>query len=69
MSEENGKEFALMGDEELRFKLTVDETNFILDAIGKQPTNTGAWTLLQKMKLQAETQIEIMRLNSEESEE
>jgi hypothetical protein len=48
----------------IRLKLHPEELNGILHALGELPTKTGAWELAQKIKAQAEPQIE----DNEESE-
>lgn len=39
---------------EINLKLTVDEINFILQAIGQLPTSSGSWPLLVKIRDQAQ---------------
>lgn len=42
---------------DITLKLTVDEVNFVLQAIGQLPTSSGSWPLLMKIKQQAETAV------------
>lgn len=42
---------------DINIKLTVDEVNGILQALGQLPTSSGAWPLLLKIKTQAEEQL------------
>lgn len=39
---------------EVTLKLTVDEVNFVLQAIGQLPTSSGSWPLLVKIRDQAQ---------------
>jgi hypothetical protein len=43
---------------ELTLKLTVDETNFVLQVLGELPTKSGAFPLVMKIKQQADAQVE-----------
>ena len=42
---------------ELSLKLTVEETQAILNVLGDLPSKTGAWPLIVKIKEQAEAQL------------
>lgn len=42
---------------EIELKLTVEEVNFILQAIGQLPTSSGSWPLLVKIKEQAQSKV------------
>ena len=42
---------------ELNLKLTVEETQAILNVLGDLPSKTGAWPLIVKIKEQAEAQL------------
>ena len=42
---------------ELNLKLTVEETQGILNVLGDLPSKTGAWPLIVKIKEQAEAQL------------
>lgn len=42
---------------EITLKLTVDEINAVLHALGALPTSSGAWPLVVKIKEQAEAQL------------
>ncbi len=42
---------------EINVKLTVDEVNFILQALGNLPSHTGVWPLIVKIKEQADTAV------------
>ncbi len=42
---------------EINVKLTVDEVNFILQALGNLPSHTGVWPLIMKIKEQADTAV------------
>jgi hypothetical protein len=44
---------------EITLTLTIEETNGILQVLGELPTKSGAWTLLQKIKTQAESQVPV----------
>lgn len=37
--------------------LEVNEVNFLLQTLGELPTKTGAWTVLAKIKTQADPQV------------
>ena len=39
---------------DLPLKLTVEEINFILQTLGELPSKTGAFSVMQKIKQQAE---------------
>lgn len=41
----------------VKLELTVEEVNGILFALGKLPTETGAWNLIVKIKEQADPQV------------
>jgi hypothetical protein len=41
----------------IKLELSIEEINAILGVLGDLPTKTGAWTLLTKIKEQAETQV------------
>ena len=41
----------------INLELTVDEVNAILGTLGQLPTSSGAWTLVVKIKEQAEAQL------------
>lgn len=42
---------------EIELKLTVEEINFILQAMGELPSKTGVWPLIVKIKDQASAQV------------
>ena len=42
---------------DIELKLAVEEVNAVLQVLGDLPSRTGAYLLMQKIKLQAETQI------------
>lgn len=42
----------------IKLELTLDDVNSILHVLGEMPTKTGAFTLLMKIKEQAESQVE-----------
>ncbi len=42
---------------EINVKLTVDEVNFILQALGNLPSHTGVWPLIVKIKEQADAAV------------
>ena len=37
--------------------LEINEVNFLLQLLGDQPTKTGAWVVLSKIKTQADPQV------------
>ena len=41
----------------IKLELTQEETGFLMGVLAELPTKTGAWTLIQKIKEQAETQV------------
>ena len=41
----------------IKLELTVEEVNGILQTLGALPTSSGAWTLVVKIKQQAEEQL------------
>lgn len=42
----------------IRLELSIEEVNGILAVLGDLPTKTGAWVLLNKIKEQAESQVQ-----------
>jgi hypothetical protein len=42
----------------IKLELSVDEVNAILGVLGDLPTKTGAFSLMMKVKEQAESQLE-----------
>ncbi len=42
---------------DIELKLTVEEVNFILQAMGELPSKTGVWPLIMKIKDQATPQV------------
>jgi hypothetical protein len=42
---------------EITLKLSIEETNAILQVLGDLPTKSGAWPLIVKIKEQAEPQV------------
>lgn len=42
---------------EIKLTLTVEEVNGILGVLGQLPTSSGAWSLMVKIKAQAEAQL------------
>ena len=42
---------------ELSLKLTQEEVGFLMGVLAELPTKTSAWTLIQKIKEQAEPQL------------
>ena len=45
--------------QEIELKLTTEEDNFVLDVLGNLPTQSNAWPLMQKIKTQAEAQVQV----------
>ena len=41
----------------IKLELTQEETGFLMGVLAELPTKTGAWTLIQKIKEQEETQV------------
>jgi hypothetical protein len=41
----------------IKLELSIEEVNGILGVLGDLPTKTGAWVLLNKIKEQAESQV------------
>jgi len=41
---------------EIKLTLDINEVNALLATLGELPTKTGAWVLLNKIKVQAEQQ-------------
>jgi hypothetical protein len=41
----------------IKLELSVDEVNAIIQVLGDLPSKTGAWPLLQKIRMQAEPQV------------
>ena len=41
----------------IKIELTQEEKGFLMGVLAELPTKTGAWTLIQKMKEQAEPQL------------
>jgi hypothetical protein len=44
--------------QEIELKLTTDEANFVLAVLGNLPTQSNAWPLMQKIKTQADAQVQ-----------
>lgn len=42
---------------EIALKLSVEEVNSVLQVLGELPSKTGAWSLIVKIKTQAEEQL------------
>jgi hypothetical protein len=42
---------------DIELKLTIEEVNFILQAMGELPSKTGVWPLIIKIKEQADLQV------------
>ena len=42
----------------IKLELSIEEVNGILGVLGDLPTKTGAWVLLNKIKEQAESQVQ-----------
>jgi hypothetical protein len=42
----------------INLELTIEEINAILNVLGDLPTKTGAWVLLNKIKEQAQPQVQ-----------
>lgn len=51
---------------DLNLKLTQEEVGFLMGILAELPTKTGAWTLIQKIKEQAEVQLPPMETKKEE---
>ena len=45
----------------LNHELSIDETQVILNVLGKMPTESNVWLLHQKIKMQAEQQLKAMQ--------
>jgi hypothetical protein len=43
---------------DIELQLTIDDVNFVLAVLGNLPTQSNAWPLMQKIKAQAETQVQ-----------
>jgi hypothetical protein len=41
----------------IKIDLSLEEVNAVLEVLGNLPSKTGAWPLLQKIKMQAEAQL------------
>lgn len=41
----------------IKITLSLEETNAIMQVLADLPTKTGAWPLLQKIRMQAEEQV------------
>lgn len=52
---------------EINLKLTQEETGFLMGVLAELPTKTGAWTLIQKIKEQAEPQLPKTETKTEEN--
>jgi hypothetical protein len=53
----------------VNLNLTLEQINFVMGALGKLPTETGAWIVLQVIRSQAQTQIESLHPQEEITEE
>jgi hypothetical protein len=51
----------------LQLTLNLEQINFVLGALGKLPTESGAWVLRQIIGHQAQQQIETLSENKEET--
>jgi len=52
---------------DLNLKLTQEEVGFLMGVLAELPTKTGAWTLIQKIKEQAEVQLPPPETKKEET--
>lgn len=43
---------------DIELKLTIDEVNFVIAVLNNLPTQSNAWPLVQKIKEQAEQQLQ-----------
>jgi hypothetical protein len=50
----------------IKLELTQEETGFLMGVLAELPTKTGAWTLIQKIKEQAEAQLPKQETKTEE---
>jgi hypothetical protein len=50
----------------IKLELTQEETGFLMGVLAELPTKTGAWTLIQKIKEQAEPQVPKVETKLEE---
>lgn len=41
----------------IKLELSLEEVNAIIQVLGDLPSKTGAWPLLQKIRMQAEVQV------------
>jgi hypothetical protein len=44
--------------QEIELKLTTDEANFVLAVLGNLPTQSNAWPLMQKIKIQVDSHVQ-----------
>lgn len=52
----------------MKLELTQEETGFLMGVLAELPTKTGAWTLIQKIKEQAEQQLPKVETKQEENQ-
>lgn len=52
----------------VNLSLTVEEVNAVLHTLGNLPTSSGAWSLVVKIKEQAEAQLPAQDAPGEEAE-
>jgi hypothetical protein len=50
---------------DIELKLAVEEVNALLQVLGDLPSRTGAYLLMQKIKLQAEAQVPALEKQAE----
>lgn len=53
----------------IKLELTIEEVNAILQTLGELPSKTGAWTLITKIKDQAEPQVVVEQQPEETKDE
>ena len=49
----------------VNLNLTLEQVNFVLNSLGKLPTETGAWIVRQIIANQAQTQVDSMQPKEE----
>lgn len=53
----------------ISLNLTIEQVNFILNALGKMPTESGAWVVTQIVGSQAQEQFDVIQSETAKTEE
>lgn len=53
----------------ISLNLTLEQVNFIINSLGKLPTESGAWIIRQIVGSQAQEQFDVIQSETEDTEE